>query len=433
MQDVATTEHELASSVEAWQQAVTRTQNRTLRVEDFQLGRTIGKGRYARVRLARLEGMEAMPLCLKILKKKEMCRLEQIEHVVAEKDVLASASHPFIIQLLKTFQDSMRLYMALELVNGGELFNLLRSEKNFKLPSTQFYTAEIVSALTYLHEMLVVYRDLKPENILIHKSGHLKLTDFGFAKLLKDGRTYTICGTPAYMAPEILTGKHAHGLPVDWWGVGILTFEFIAGRPPFDAPDEQEIYRLILAGHPAYPPTMDKAARDFVQRLLLAQPSQRLGGGVKGPAAVRGHSFFKSLDWADADAGRLVPPWRPSLGTSQDDASLFDRFEESNDGAIDSCTASSFLGQNEATDKAFAGWSERRGFRPEALDLAAARQKKLLEREEQKRKQKDMEMEQICLEEGAEKPASNGLAKESTPAKPETSSKSQNQSCCSLQ
>lgn len=429
----ATARDDLLYSIKAWEDAVSGSSNKDLRVDSFELGRTIGKGRFARVRLVKLKANKTIPLCLKILKKKDIHRLEQVSHIINEKDVLASSRHPFIIQMLQTFQDAVRLYMALELVNGGELFTLLRSQRTFKQPMAVFYVAELASAIRYLHEMLIVYRDIKPENILIHRSGHLKLTDFGFAKYLKNERTYTVCGTAAYMAPEIIRSRGAgYGLAVDWWAVGILTFELMSGRPPFDATTEEEIYRLILKGHAQYPPVMEKSCREFIMRLLTADPTRRLGHDDLW-TNFREHAFFTGIDWEDVDAGRLEPPWKPSVGGDIFNTSLFEHFEESAggaNGAIDSCTASSFLAPEQ--EDPFLRWNEAQNLREEALQVAQQKQEKREKRREAKRKEAEAEaaeMERLNRERDAKKKAELEQVKieEKKPqAKPA-------QGCCALQ
>jgi len=183
---------------------ISKANKGNMSLDQFQLQRTIGCGRYARVRLATLKSETDIPICLKVFKKKNVHLQEQCEHIINEKDVLASVHNPFIIHMLATFQDVDRLYMALELVNGGELFTLLRERIKFTLPHARIYMAEMICAISHLHSLQICFRDVKPENILIHASGHLKLTDFGFAKYIKGGKTHTVCGTAVYMAPEIL-------------------------------------------------------------------------------------------------------------------------------------------------------------------------------------------------------------------------------------
>lgn len=303
----------------------------TLSCGDFSLGRTIGKGRYARVRIATIagEGGKQMPTCIKILKKRQVKEMEQLDHVLNERNTLASVRHPFIIHLLRTFQDERNLYMVLELVNGGELFTNLRDEKVFKLNKARFYIVEVIAAISYLHRLLIVYRDLKPENILIHYSGHLKLTDFGFAKYTKGEKTYTLCGTPSYMAPEIIL-QVGHGMPADWWATGILFYEMMAGQPPFLAATQEDIFRIILMGNAQIPPNFSKVARDFTSRCLLQDPERRLGSpDAVGGFAPQDHPLFKGVDWKAVESGKSAPPWIPQLQKKEWDTSLFGEFEDS--------------------------------------------------------------------------------------------------------
>ena len=175
----------------------------------------------------------------------------QLEHIKSEVRILSTVSHPFIVNFLGHMQNPRRLYMLFEYVSGGELFSHLRHEGVLREPAARFYASEIVLALEYLHGLDVVYRDLKPENLLLSASGHIKLTDFGFAKCVPD-RTHSLCGTPEYLAPEIIQGT-GHGKGVDWWALGILIYEMLAGYPPFNAETQQGIYAKICAGDIAWP------------------------------------------------------------------------------------------------------------------------------------------------------------------------------------
>jgi serine/threonine protein kinase len=157
---------------------------------------------------------------MKVLKKAEVVRLKQVEHIISEKQILCHINFPFIVNLFCTFQDEKSLYMLLEYVVGGELFSHLRTAGRFSNETTKFYSGEIILAIEYLHSLDIIYRDLKPENLLFDSRGHIKITDFGFAKIVED-RTWTLCGTPEYLAPEIIQSK-GHGKAVDWWALGIL-------------------------------------------------------------------------------------------------------------------------------------------------------------------------------------------------------------------
>ncbi|CAE8637940.1 unnamed protein product, partial [Polarella glacialis] len=232
---------------------------------DFDLRATVGTGTFGRVRVVKIKGSsDRTPFALKILKKSEVIRLKQVEHVKAEKQILAMIEHPFIVNLLTTFQDEKRLFMLLEYVNGGELFSYLRKQGRLTNEHARFYAAEIILAVGYLHTLHIVYRDLKPENLLIDCEGHMKITDFGFAKVVED-RTWTLCGTPEYLAPEIIQSK-GHGKAVDWWALGILLFEMLAGYPPFYDENPFGIYQKVLAGKIDFPRHFDVKGKDLIKR-----------------------------------------------------------------------------------------------------------------------------------------------------------------------
>ncbi|KAG8867412.1 serine/threonine protein kinase, AGC [Serendipita sp. 405] len=205
-----------------------------LRLSDFQVVDTLGTGTFGRVLLVRLrppvhqQGVMQF-FAMKVLKKTDVVRLRQVEHVNAERFILARIRHPFIVDLYATFQDNLNIYMLLSYVPGGELFSHLRRAHRFSPDVTRFYLAIIVLALRYLHSYNIIYRDLKPENLLLDHRGYLRITDFGFAKVVDD-RTWTLCGTPEYLAPEIIQSD-GHGKAVDWWACGILCYEMLVGYP----------------------------------------------------------------------------------------------------------------------------------------------------------------------------------------------------------
>ena len=220
--------------------------------------------------------------------------------------------------------------MCLEFINGGELFSHLRREGRFSNDASKFYTMEIVLAFEYLHSMFIVYRDLKPENLLIEQSGHLKITDFGFAKVVQD-RTWTLCGTPEYLAPEIIQSK-GHGKSVDWWALGVLIFEMLAGYPPFYDENPFGIYQKILGAKIDFPRHFDTKAKDLIKKLLTHDRTKRLGCLKGGAESIKTHKWFGRINWDAVGQKKIEPPFLPEV-TSEMDTSNFDPYPDSADDA----------------------------------------------------------------------------------------------------
>lgn len=328
-----------------------------LRRDDFDLVKTLGTGTFARVWLVRLanrkEETKNKVFALKILRKADVIRLKQVEHVRNERNVLAAvAGHPFITTMVASFQDPESLYMVLDYCPGGEVFSYLRRARRFNEPTSQFYAAEIVLILEFLHEREgVAYRDLKPENILIDAEGHLKLVDFGFAKKIENrmknrpmhqtttsngvshasetdehtGETYTLCGTPEYLAPEVIRNT-GHGTAVDWWAFGILIYEFLVGQPPFWDQNPMKIYEQIVEGKVRYPSAMSKDARDIIGGLCTVDVTKRLGNMAGRATTVKEHPWFSSINWDDLYHRRMKGPIIPHL-KSPDDTRNFDEYD----------------------------------------------------------------------------------------------------------
>lgn len=260
-----------------------------------------GTGTFGRVLLVRLRTADNSPgsqtyFAMKVLRKSEIVRLRQVEHVNAERYILSRVRHPFVVNLFATFQDSLNIYMLLSYVPGGELFTHLRRAKRFTPDVTRFYLATIILALKYLHSFNIIYRDLKPENLLLDSRGYLRLIDFGFAKIVDD-RTWTLCGTPEYLAPEIIQSD-GHGKAADWWACGILCYEMLVGYPPFfDSESAYGIYEKILGGHIHWPRTMDRLSRELIKAFLHPDRTKRLGNLIRGPQDVLDHPWFRGVDW----------------------------------------------------------------------------------------------------------------------------------------
>eukprot|EP00792_Barthelona_sp_PAP020_P006386 TRINITY_DN2978_c1_g1_i1.p1 TRINITY_DN2978_c1_g1~~TRINITY_DN2978_c1_g1_i1.p1 ORF type:complete len:377 (-),score=95.76 TRINITY_DN2978_c1_g1_i1:94-1224(-) len=304
-----------------------RNNDRAYETDDLVFVRTIGTGTFGRVQLCYHPDTKEY-FALKILKKSKIAKLQQIQHVKAEKSILTRVNHPFIVNLVHSYQNEQNLYMLLEFVNGGELFAHLRRAERFPVETAQFYAAEIVLALEYLHSMKIVYRDLKPENLLLDKQGHMKICDFGFAKVVEE-HTYTLCGTVEYLAPEIILNK-GHNAAVDWWALGILIFEMLAGYPPFYDENPFVVSEKILSGKVYWPRHMDPTSRDLIKRLLTRDRSKRFGNLRGGAEDIKRHRFFRDIDWNALYHRRVDPPIKPNVNADGDD-SQYDQYPDSDE------------------------------------------------------------------------------------------------------
>ena len=306
---------------------------------DFELHDTLGTGSFGRVRLAKYLPKPGF-YALKILKKSEVIYLKQVEHVKTEKKLLETISHPFIVNLMGAFQDDKNLYLMMEYIIGGEFFSHLRKAGRFPNDTAKFYAAQITLVFGYLHSMTILYRDLKPENILLDKQGHCKVTDFGFAKKV-DYRTWTLCGTPEYLAPEIILSK-GHGKAVDWWALGILLYEMLAGYPPFYDEDPLGIYQKILDGKIKFPWHFDRNSKDLIKKLLTADLTKRLGNLKNGADDIKKHKWFTtgadSSYWDDVLNKKIQPPIQPDVGDEKD-TSNFEKYPDSAEGSTQAIDA----------------------------------------------------------------------------------------------
>mmetsp|Transcript_3043 Transcript_3043/g.10694 ORF Transcript_3043/g.10694 Transcript_3043/m.10694 type:complete len:367 (+) Transcript_3043:73-1173(+) len=282
-------------------------------LDQFHVQETLGTGTFGRVRLCQHK-KEGQYFALKILKKNEIIRLKQVEHILSEKMILAQVDHPFVVNLFATYKDEKNLYMLMEYVPGGEIFSHLRRAGRFTNDTTRFFSGSIVLAIQYLHGKDIVYRDLKPENILLDKDGHIKITDFGLAKanVADNSSAHTFCGTPEYLAPEILSGK-GHGRAVDWWSLGTLMFEMLSGLPPYYDQNVNTMYRKILQDPLTFPPFFSAKAKDILGKLLNRSPEQRLGSGPTDAEELKTHPFFDAMDWQALLDRRVVPEFKPKV------------------------------------------------------------------------------------------------------------------------
>ncbi|EDR13258.1 uncharacterized protein LACBIDRAFT_308922 [Laccaria bicolor S238N-H82] len=314
----------------------------SLTVDDFELMTVIGKGSFGKVMQVRKRDTTRI-YALKTIRKVHIVNRNEITHTLAERLVLAQVDSPFIVPLKFSFQSEQKLYLVLAFVNGGELFHHLQREHRFNEERARFYSAELLLALEHLHELDVVYRDLKPENILLDYTGHIALCDFGLCKLnMKDNeKTNTFCGTPEYLAPEILSGN-GYDKAIDWWTLGVLLYEMLAGLPPFYDENTDKMYEKILNDPLVFGEEFSEEACSILTDLLNRNPAHRLG--VKGAEDIKRHPFFhKHIDFKLLASKKIQPPFKPSV-VSPVDVSNFDTvFTE--EAPIDSYVENSNLSQ----------------------------------------------------------------------------------------
>ncbi|XP_050353890.1 protein kinase C isoform X2 [Nymphalis io] len=289
---------------------------------DFHFIKVLGKGSFGKVMLAEKKGTDEV-YAVKVLKKDAIIQDDDVECTLTERRVLAlAARHPFLTALHCAFQTPERLFFVMEYVDGGDLMFQIQRARKFDEPRARFYAAEVTLALTFLHSHGVIYRDLKLDNILLDSEGHCKLADFGMCKegILDGATTTTFCGTPDYIAPEILQ-ELEYGPSVDWWALGVLLYEMLAGQPPFEADNEDDLFESILHDDVLYPVWLSKDAVSILKGFMTKNPARRLGvlGGAGG---IRQHAFFRDVDWDALAHRRLRPPFRPKK--SKREAANFD-------------------------------------------------------------------------------------------------------------
>jgi hypothetical protein len=277
---------------------------------DFEMQRVIGTGTFGTVQLA-VHRASGTQFAIKVLDKNRVIATRQLQHLRYERQILSGISHPFIISVHCSMQDATNVYLVMDYVPGGELFEYIRRAGRFAEHEARFFAAEIVEALTHLHAFSIMYRDLKPENVLLDTTGHIKLIDFGFAKVMPPtARAYTMCGTPEYIAPEVILSR-GHDAAVDWWSLGILIFEMLSGEPPFTHSERAKLFEAIVTGVVRFPVPISPDACSLILGLLKTQPSERLGNIQHGVDAIKNHAFFDGIDWNVVAQRGLVPPIRP--------------------------------------------------------------------------------------------------------------------------
>lgn len=264
-----------------------------VKLSDLKILTTLGVGGFGRVELVQISNRPTKSYALKQMKKAQIVETRQQQHIMSEKEIMGEANCDFIVKLFKTFKDEKYLYMLMESCLGGELWTVLRDKGHFDDGTTRFYTACVVQAFDYLHSRNIIYRDLKPENLLLDNQGYVKLVDFGFAKKLQTGRkTWTFCGTPEYVAPEVILNK-GHDISADYWSLGVLMFELLTGTPPFTGSDPMKTYNIILKGIDAieFPRNITRNAMALIKKLCRDNPAERLGYQKGGISEIQKHKY----------------------------------------------------------------------------------------------------------------------------------------------
>ena len=295
---------------------VTKAGNEKASPAQFELLKVIGQGSYGKVFLVKkTTGNDIGCLyAMKVLKKATL-KIRDRMRTKTERNILTEVEHPFIVKLHYAFQTEGKLYLVLDFKRGGDLFTRISKEHNWTLkePDVRIYIAELVLALEHLHKLGIIYRDLKPENLLLDSDGHIALTDFGLSKEnLDDRKSYSVCGTWEYMAPEVLCGK-GYDYSVDWWSLGVLMYEMLVGVCPFEGGNKSQTMHNVMKKQIIYPDSLSTDSVSLLKGFLRRDPTKRFGSQEQGAEDIKRHSFFQSINWDILIEKKISPPFKPTI------------------------------------------------------------------------------------------------------------------------
>lgn len=335
-----------------------QTSSTKVSIEDFDLLKVLGKGSFGKVMMVRKKDSNKI-YAMKTLRKAALIKRNQLLHTKTERNILQNIKHPFLTSLAYAFQTPEKLYLVMDFCGGGELFYWLKKDRRFSQNRARLFAAEILLALEALHKHNIIYRDLKPENILLDLEGHIRLTDFGLSKEAVTGAgavggTKTFCGTPEYLAPEILENK-GHGKGVDWWSLGTLIYEMLTGLPPFYDQNMQRMYDKILNAPLRFPAYMTPEAKSLLTALLQRKVEDRLGSSIDDSASIKKHPFFQGIDWDSVYNKTTNPEFKPPNRLGSIDAGNFDA-EFTNEQACDSVVTTN-LSETQKNQAQFPGFT----------------------------------------------------------------------------
>ena len=300
-----------------------RLSSNEINFEDFLRIRTLGQGAFGRVILVKKKNTQK-PFAMKVMSKEYIIKLKQVEQTILERRILSSISFPFLISMTNSFKDNGNLFILFEFEIGGDLFTHMAKKGMLNESQAKFYISQIVLGIDYLHALDILHRDIKPENILISSDGYIKLTDFGLSKVVKT-RTYTFCGTPEYIAPEIISHQR-YGKTADWWSIGVLTYELVVGSLPFqDTPPG--LFEKILSGKFKTPANLSLDLKDFLKNMIQVDITKRFGNLRNGIDDIKMHKWFQQIDWMNIYKKKVKAPFLPKIDNL---TTNFDFFEEKN-------------------------------------------------------------------------------------------------------